>query len=72
MAAMEATLKIAARPFSKGIFLYSTPTYPAKMDLIGQGVLLEIDGRIPLPFGKMLNTKDMMPAQSRMKATVWL
>ena len=44
MAAMEATLKIAARPFSKGTFLYSTPTYSAKMDLIGQGVLLEIDG----------------------------
>ena len=44
MAAMEATLKIAARPFSKGTFLYSTPTYPEKMDLIGQGVLLEIDG----------------------------
>ena len=44
MAAMEATLRIAARPFSKGTFLYSTPTYPAKMDLIGQGVLLEIDG----------------------------
>ena len=44
MAAMEATLKIAARPFSKGSFLYSTPTYPAKSDLIGQGVLLEIDG----------------------------
>ena len=43
MAAMEATLKIAARPFSKGTFLDSTPTYPAKMDLIGQGVLLEID-----------------------------
>ena len=44
MAAMEATLKIAVHPFSKGTFLYSTPTYPAKMDLIGQGVLLEIDG----------------------------
>ena len=44
MAAMEATLKIAARPFSKGTFLYSTPTYLAKMVLIGQGVLLEIDG----------------------------
>ena len=44
MAAMEATLKIAACPFSKGTFLYSTPTYLAKMDLIGQGVLLEIDG----------------------------
>ena len=44
MAAMEATLKIAACPFSKGTFLYSAPTYPAKMDLIGQGVLLEIDG----------------------------
>ena len=43
MAAMEATFKIAARPFSKRTFLYSTPTYPAKMDLIGQGVL-EIDG----------------------------
>ena len=44
MAAMEATLKITAHPFSKGTFLYSTPTYPAKMDLIGQGVLIEIDG----------------------------
>ena len=44
MAAMEATLKIAAHPFSKGAFLYSTPTHPAKMDLIGQGILLEIDG----------------------------
>ena len=44
MAAMEATLKIAACPFSKGTFLYSTPTYPEKMDLIRQGVLLEIDG----------------------------
>ena len=44
MAAMEATLKIAVRPFSKGTFLYSTPTYPAKMDSIGQGTLLKIDG----------------------------
>ena len=44
MAAMEANMKIAARPFSKGTFLYSTPTYPAQMDLIGQGVLLEIGG----------------------------
>ena len=44
MAAVEATLKIAARPFSKGTFLCSTPTHPAKMDLIRQGVLLEIDG----------------------------
>ena len=44
MAAMEDTLKIAACPFSKGTFLYSTPTNPAKMDLIGQGILLEIDG----------------------------
>ena len=41
---MEATLKIAARPFSKGTFLDPAPTHPAKMDLIGQGVLLEIDG----------------------------
>ena len=52
MAAMEATLKIAARPFSKGTFLYSTPTYPAKMDLIGQGLLLEIDGNQKLTDGR--------------------
>ena len=59
MAAVEATLKIAERPFSKGTFLYLTPTYPAKMDLIGQGVLLEIDGNQKL-------TEDAHPPGQRL------
>ena len=52
MAAVEATLKIAARPFSKGTYPYSTPIYPEKMNLIGQGVLLEIDGNQKLTDGR--------------------
>ena len=52
MAALAAILDIAACPFSKGTFLYSTPTHPAKMDLIGQGVLLEIDGNQKLTDGR--------------------
>ena len=42
---MVAILKIAAwHTHTRTHALYSTPTRPAKMDSIGQGVLLEIDG----------------------------
>ena len=44
MAALAAILDIGLCCISKGTFLYPAPTHTAKMDLIGQGVLLEIDG----------------------------
>ena len=39
MAAMEATLKIAACPFWKGTFLYSTPLYRARIKSMCEAVL---------------------------------
>jgi hypothetical protein len=41
---MVAILKIETRRFSKGTFPYSPPTCTIEIDLIRQGVLLEIEG----------------------------